>query len=266
MKQGGFLMEQMKVSVLYLGRLEFLKLQLIACEDETEMIRSPMVAILVQHPELGNILYDTGNSPLYSTEYTEDMLKTYPMAEFISIEDALQEKGLKPSDIDTIILSHMHFDHVGGLKYFRGTKAIQNVIVAEAELKNAYFSVMTGNGGAYIKSLFDLEDICFKPINETTQLAEDFTLFIQESHTPGVIGMILNTKHHGTLITTSDTIYTRESFKFGLPPGGNINKTQDEFFGNLERIKKLQHEYQATLLFGHDFDQIKDWSQKGWID
>ena len=63
--------------------------------------------------------------------------------------------------------------------------------IAEADLKNAYCSVMTGNGGAYIKSLFDLDDICFKPIRETTQLAPDLTLFIQESHTPGVIGLLL---------------------------------------------------------------------------
>lgn len=259
-------MKQLKLSVLYLGRLEFLRLQLIACEDETAMIKSPMVAVLIQHPQLGNILYDTGNSPLYSTEYSEEMLSTYPMVEFISIEDALAEKGLKPSDIDTLILSHMHFDHVGGLKYFRGTKAIQNVIVAEADLKNAYFSVMTGNGGAYIKSLFDLEGICFKPISETTQLAEGLTLFIQESHTPGVIGMVVDTDKHGAFITTSDTIYTKESFELGLPPGGKINKTQDEFFSNLEYIKKLQTEHQATLLFGHDYDQIKEWSDKGWID
>lgn len=259
-------MEKMKVSILYLGRMEFLKLQLIACEDEAALIQSPMVAILIQHPELGNILYDTGNSPLYSTEYTEDMLTTYPVVEFISIEDALKEKGLRPCDIDLIILSHMHFDHVGGLKYFRGTKAIQNVIVAEADLKNAYFSVMTGKGGAYIKSLFDLEGICFKPINETTQLAEDITLFIQESHTPGVIGMILQTKQYGNLITTSDTIYTRESFELGLPPGGKINKTQDEFFRNLDYIKKLQEEHQATLLFGHDYDQIKEWNAKGLFE
>lgn len=259
-------MEHMKVSVLYLGRMEFLRRELIACEDETEMIRSPMVAILISHPTLGNILYDTGNSPFYSTEYTKQMLRTYPLVEFISIEDALAEKGLKPSDIDTLILSHLHFDHVGGLKYFRGTKAIQNVMVAENDLKEAYFRVMTGNGGAYIKSLFDVEGIRFQPICETTTLAENLTLFIQNSHTPGVIGMILKTKNHGTIITTSDTIYTQESFDLGLPPGGGINKTQDEFFQNLEEIKKLQAKHQATLLFGHDYEQIKTWSQKGWIE
>lgn len=66
-----------------------------------------------------------------------------------------------------------------------GTKAIRRVLVSEADLKNAYWSVMTGNGGAYIRSLFDVEGIQFQTIRETTKLAEDLELFIQASHHPG---------------------------------------------------------------------------------
>ena len=51
----------MKMSVLYLGRMEFPKFRLVQWEDENEMIKSPAVALLIQHPTLGNILYDTGN-------------------------------------------------------------------------------------------------------------------------------------------------------------------------------------------------------------
>lgn len=258
-------MEKMKISILYLGRLECRRLHLIECDSNETMIKSPVSAILIQHPKLGNILYDTGNSPLYASEYTQDMLTTYPVAEFISIEEALAKKGLKPFDINILIISHLHFDHAGGLKYFVKTKAIQNVIVSEADLKNAYFSVMTGNGGGYIKSLFDVDGICFKPISNTTQLADDLCLFIQQSHTPGVIGMVLNTATHGNIIATSDTIYTKDNFEQQLPPGGPINKTKKEFFDNLERIQKMQKEYEAILLFGHDYVQIMDWNNKGWI-
>ena len=147
-----------------------------------------------------------------------------------------------------------------------GTKAIQNVIVSEADLKEAYFSVMTGNPGAYTRALFDVEGIQFKPIHETTKLADDLTLFIQKSHTPGVIGLILHTKNHGNIIATSDTVYTAQSYREQLPPGGTINKTTDEFFENSHRIQELEKEYDATLLFGHDIDQIVDWAKKSPID
>ena len=65
-------------------------------------------------------------------------------------------------DIDIIILSHLHFDHAGGLRYFRRTKAIQSVWVAEEELKNAWYEVMTGRQGSYIRELFDVEGIVYR--------------------------------------------------------------------------------------------------------
>ncbi len=206
----------MKISVLYLGRLECRKYHLIECDDHNEMIKSPIMSVLIEHPILGNILYDTGNSPYYSTEYPASTLETYPVAEFISIEDALKEKGLTPADIDMIILSHLHFDHAGGLRYFTGTKAMKNVVVSEAEFKNAFCQVMTGKPGAYV-------------------------------------------------IVTSDTIYTCDSYQKELPPGGPINKTKKEFYDNLNRIKAMEKEYSAELLFGHDYDQVLKWKEKGVI-
>lgn len=259
-------MSSMKMKVLYLGRMEFLRLQLIACEDETELLYSPTVAILIQHPTLGNILYDTGNHPFHCTEYSADILETYPVVELISIEDALAMEGLKPSDIDILILSHLHFDHAGGLRYFRNTKAFERIVIAEDELKNACYSVMTGNGGAYIKSLFDIEGICFSPIEQDTELAPDLSLFIQKSHTPGVIGLLLKLQNSGNIIVTSDTIYLRDSFERALPPGGAINKTTDEFFDNLNYIKKLKEAHQAEIIYGHDYEQIIALNKKGWID
>lgn len=258
-------MPGMKVSVLYLGKIDCQRLQLVDCPDESVMIQSPMVAILIAHPTLGNILYDTGNNPFYQSLYGEDILSTYPITQFISIEEALAEKGLKPSDIDQIILSHLHFDHAGGLQYFSGTKALRNIIVAEEDLKNAYCSVMSGTAGAYVKSLFDLPDICFTPIREDCALADDLHLFLQASHTPGVIGLRLQLEQEGCLITTSDTIYTKDSYALGLPPGGKINKTQDEFFHNLDLIKKMEQTYQAKLIFGHDFAQIRELAALGWL-
>ena len=83
----------MTIDVLYLGHIACGRDWLVKCEDKSQMIKSPVSAILIRHPKLGNILYDTGNSPFYSSEYTNFALETYPIPEFISIEDALREKG-----------------------------------------------------------------------------------------------------------------------------------------------------------------------------
>ena len=87
----------MKISVLYLGHMEFPRFRLVETPDEQEMVKSPAVAILIQHPTLGNLLYDTGNSPEHLTAYTKEMLHDYPVVDCVSIRDALAEKGLTPT-------------------------------------------------------------------------------------------------------------------------------------------------------------------------
>ena len=238
-------------------------MHLIECQHENEMIKSPISAILIEHPVLGNILYDTGNSPFFSKEYSKYVLDTYPIPEFISIESALKEKGLTLADINMIIISHLHFDHAGGLRYFVGTQAIKNVFVSETELKNAYFQTMTDRGGVYIKSLLAVDGIVYKPVEEDMQLADDIGIFIQNSHTPGVMGLLLKTKSKGNIIVTSDTIYTAESYDKELPPGSPINKTKKEFYDNLKKIKDMKQKYSAELLFGHDYEQTIAWNKEG---
>ncbi|MFG0257810.1 MAG: MBL fold metallo-hydrolase [Phycisphaerales bacterium JB043] len=44
-----------------------------------------------------------------------DKLRDIYDAEPRSIEDALREKSIDPSDVDSVIISHLHFDHAGGL-------------------------------------------------------------------------------------------------------------------------------------------------------
>ena len=201
--------------------------------------------------------------PRRDGQYPEDIRRTYPIPEFISIADVLERQGLTVRDIDGIILSHLHFDHAGGLRYFARTKALQNVMVSEAELKNAFAQVVTGQGGAYVRDTFDLPEIRWKPVEEELELAEDFRIFTERAHTPGVLGLILATLSKGAVIATSDAIYTQEAYDQGLAPGGPINKTAQEFVDNLERVKIMQAEYDATLLFGHDYDQITVWSREG---
>lgn len=259
-------MDGIRFSVLYLGRMECKKLFLVDCQDEQEMIKSPVSALLIQHPTMGNILVDTGNSPYYHGEYSRETLETYPIVEYISIEAALAEKGLTVNDIDMIVLTHLHFDHAGGLRYFAGTKAIQHVIVAEEELKNAWFSVMTGNSGAYVKRLFDVEGMVCQTYRDQLTLGDGLTLFAQKCHTPACTGLVIRTGSGRVVIDTSDTVYTRESFEKRIAPGGHINKTRSEFFENLDRLTELQKRCGGEFLFGHDYEQICTYSRQGWIE
>ena len=74
----------LKLRVLYLGKMEFPRFRLVECDNEDTMVVSPAVALLIQHPTLGNILYDTGNSADFLKTYTPEMLHNYPLGTLTS--------------------------------------------------------------------------------------------------------------------------------------------------------------------------------------
>jgi glyoxylase-like metal-dependent hydrolase (beta-lactamase superfamily II) len=262
-------MEGLQFKVLYLGGTYIHKNDLVKTNNVEEIVISPHYAILIKHPQLGNILFDTGDDDNWEQSYSEYIKSKYPMVEFISLGDELSANNLTYSDIDTVILSHLHFDHAGGLKHFSGEKAGRKVYVSEEEARELFYQTILNPedlAPAYIQSQYEsIPGIAYYPIRDVIRLADDITLFVQKCHTPGVIGLVLTLADGGNIIITSDTIYTRESYDRELPPGGSINKTQSEFYNNLEMVKGMQESLNAVLFFGHDDDQAKDWKEKQWI-
>lgn len=261
--------EQIRIKILDLGEITCRKKELIQTRADNAMIISPMEAILIKHPNIGYILYDTGNDPEWKYSYTKSIQEVYPVTRTISVKEALEKEGLTESDIDVLILSHLHFDHAGGLKFFCHTKAGGHVIVSEDELNDAMEKVSMctdHNSGAYIGKLFyALPGIEFQTIGEQFELAEGITLFVQKCHTAGVIGMIIKLQNR-TIIFIGDTVYLADTYEKELPPGGGINKTEKEFFENLTVLKKLQNELKAEIFYGHDYEQARVWRELGWIE
>lgn len=261
-------MKGLEIKILYLGYLATIGEELVAGLGN-KPFRSPVSAVLMRHPKSGYILYDTGNDDNWENTYSESIKKLFPVVGQVTIKEALELEGIKPDDINMLILSHLHFDHAGGLKFFQGTKAGRQVIVSGAELKDALYRVNLspeGMSGAYFRKLFcGLDNVGFSPVAGRKEIAEGITLFEQHSHTAGVLGMEITLEEAGTLIFTGDTIYTKNSYAKLLPPGGDLNTSTKAFINNIEMIKNEEKGKNATVIFGHDPLQCEEWTQKGWI-
>lgn len=79
------------------------------------------MCILIEHDN-GYILYDTGSN-MFSMEgyWPENLQNSYELHQTVeqNIEVQLAMCGVRKEQIDTVILSHMHFDHTGNIQLFK---------------------------------------------------------------------------------------------------------------------------------------------------
>lgn len=88
----------------------------------------PARAALIRHRELGHILYDTG----YSEEifrggpglWLYRLLNPVRLGKEEGICERLKKDGIPPENVKTILLSHAHPDHIGGLSRFPGCRLV----------------------------------------------------------------------------------------------------------------------------------------------
>lgn len=80
--------------------------------DEQHRIDLACRALLVREPSGRNVLLEAGIGVFFEPKMRSRFGVTEPHHVLIA---SLAEVGLAPSDIDVVILSHMHFDHAGGL-------------------------------------------------------------------------------------------------------------------------------------------------------
>lgn len=84
--------------------------------NDLNQIELPTEPILVQY-EGKNYLIDTG---VGAGKLNEKQLRNFGVTEESSIEQSLQALSLTPADIDAVLMTHMHFDHAGGLTRWEG--------------------------------------------------------------------------------------------------------------------------------------------------
>ena len=106
-----------------------------------------------------HVLVDSGIPYADNQRY----MRGRPAEELMSFEEALGSVGITPMDVDTVIQTHLHFDHCGHTGLCRNAE----VIVQEAELKFAY-SPHALFFGSY--NLGYLKDLRFRVVSGETDI------------------------------------------------------------------------------------------------
>ena len=82
----------------------------------------PSAVFLYTHPSGRRVLVDTGYPPTLRGTGAVGALYRRILPARVGPEDTIDRRlagiGLSPADIDVVVLSHLHPDHVGGLRWF----------------------------------------------------------------------------------------------------------------------------------------------------
>ena len=140
-----------------------------------------------------------------------------------SLDDGLARVGLRPEDVDTVIFTHLHPDHVGYANRFTNAR----LIVQNTELE-AYTE-----GHPY----FDLiKDLDFETISGDQQIDDNVQVLLTPGHTPGGQSVLVETAAGKAVIT--GYCCTMEHFEptFTPPPR---TEDPDGLIESMQRVAEI---------------------------
>ena len=167
--------------------------------------------LLVQHDNK-NILFETGVGAFFEPKRSE----RYGIQELNHrLVDELKTIGLTPDDIDIIVLSHLHFDHAGGLLCAYEQNQTPSLLFKRARIiisEQAWQRALKPHPrdkASFIPELTHLLETCgrLERVNGTRSalLGDRFRFHFSDGHTPGMLLTEIETDE-GPLVFVADLI------------------------------------------------------------
>ena len=227
-----------------------------------ERARAPVPAFLLEHPDQGPVLVDTGLDPAVEDDLAGQFgrlsalaFKGMKLDPAGTIREQVRARGVDPEAIRTILMTHLHVDHASGLKQFPGT----TVMVSRREWEAAQAD---GARSGYRVEQLDA-DVEYRMLDVG---AEDLDVFGDGSviaistpgHTHGHLSLEVATQE-GPVLIAGDAIYTLEN----LEPGREPFKCEDRraWRDSVAKLRAWRDAHPGKLLIpGHDaahWDTVK---------
>jgi glyoxylase-like metal-dependent hydrolase (beta-lactamase superfamily II) len=155
----------------------------------TESILSPYTCLLIQTGRRV-ILVDTGAGESSATSG--------------AIVARLEMEGVRPRDVDTVILTHAHPDHIGGAVDSRGRPAFPNARYVISELEYEYWTgaraglcnpglpeEMGNRMAAKARNCLDALRFQLEPVTPEVDIAPGVRTLAAPGHTPGHLAVLI---------------------------------------------------------------------------
>jgi glyoxylase-like metal-dependent hydrolase (beta-lactamase superfamily II) len=168
------------------------------------------------------------------------------------LEKGMQKVGIKPEDIDIVILTHLHYDHIALAPLFTKAKFIVQKKELDAALNPHQFIA-----SQFEKSLFGKLNI--EVVDGDTEIIKGVSVMLTPGHTPGTQSIVVDTPKGKAIIAgfccTLDTFnpppkITRKEGLQVLAPGVIIDLLQA--YDSALRVKQSAD----TVIALHDIEYL----------
>ncbi len=190
------------------------------------------------------VLFDTGFPPAYASDpdiAARDGLPRFGrLVDYSPRQTALGQLallGLTPSDVDLVILSHGHIDHVGSLPLFAHLPVVMTTR-ERADPAPSYFGTARP---------MDWPDATYRLIDGDTAVCDGLMLIPTPGHTPGHLSALVSLPETGRVILAADAINRASE------PAEGFADADDPVAAHASaaRLQALEADG-ALLIYGHE--------------
>lgn len=204
--------------------------RIVEPQGRWRLVQLPAMFALIEHPQRGTVLFDTGYSPRYFTGTRRFPHVVYRVAVPVQVDAEqtaaaqLRRRGVAPDEVGWVIISHFDPDHCGGLGDFPSARVVCSRLAwqwlrSEAGPLHIRLRILPNHLPRDLDRRVHLVDEPSGPavgdVFPTADLFGDGSILLVSlpGHAPGQMGAVVLLGDGRRLLLAADACYSRQAIE-----------------------------------------------------